>query len=112
MEANFSKNILKKTSPAIKISYTLKPGDYKRISKKGILKVYHLNEPIEIPVIQILGKWKETHQGITISKLDKEWQVEGDHVRSEKKPSFVTKVKRGLSKYILYLYSKGLSIEG
>lgn len=94
-------NQVRLKSAVIKIRYTIEPGDCKRLNKQGILKVYNIDEPIEIPVTALLGKWKNAHIGITIFKLNEEWQIEGRQsqcIFSEKK-AFVSIVKRLIFKY-------------
>ena len=84
-----------------KIKYTLRPGDDKRLDKRGVLKVYNINTLIEIPVTGLLGQWKNTHVGTTIFKADDKWQIEGSDI----KPILIYKkasasiVKRLIFKY-------------
>ena len=65
-----------------KLTYTLKLGDAKRLNKNGILRVYHVNEPIDIPVKKLLGKWKTTHVGATFIVKNGKWCVEGNSVKN------------------------------
>ena len=104
------------TKEAITIKYTIKAGDDKRIDKNGVLKLYNINKPIEIPVVRLLGKWKRSHVGATLYRIDEEWKVEGSQIQPivhEKKPS-VSIVKRLMFRYrpanaVERLFNKGIS---
>jgi RNA polymerase sigma-70 factor (ECF subfamily) len=61
----------------INFLYTIQSGDQKRINKNGILRVYHLSEPIDIPVGRILGKWKKEHIGVTLVAINGKWCIKG-----------------------------------
>jgi hypothetical protein len=96
-------------SGAIKIRYTIKQGDQKRLNRAGVLKVYYLDAPVEIPVIPLLGKWKKSHIGITFEKTDEEWKIERDYVpfRINTRPTFMEIVRRVLGKHkALYIREK------
>lgn len=97
---------IQKNSQSIKISYTIQESDHKRLNKQGNLRLYNYKDAIEIPVTTLLGKWKGTHIGITIFKLNEEWQIEGGGPAFElpdRKP-FVVRLKK------LMLTTKTLSI--
>lgn len=93
-----------------KILYTIRREDYRKLNRKGVLTVYNIKEPIEIPVTRLLGKWKKNHIGITVFKLNEEWQIEGEHGNHiiNTQPSFIVILKRALVKYkgSLYLLEK------
>lgn len=92
MRKNFYEETIKLTEPessaqklfstnnyyhhSARLTYTFKAGDDKRINKNGILKVYNLSEPLEIPATKLLGKWKDTYIGISICLTNGEWQIE------------------------------------
>ncbi len=61
-----------------KFAYTIQKGDDKRLSRDGVLKVYNINEPIDIPVGKLLGNWKKSHIGVTLVVLNNQWCVEGE----------------------------------
>lgn len=69
-----------KKSLSVKFTYTIKQGDAKRLSKGGVLRVYNHYEPINIPVEKLLGKWKNTHVGVTLICRGENWYVEGGAV--------------------------------
>lgn len=58
-------------------TYTIQPRDNKRLSKDGVLRVYNISEPVDIPIRQLLGKWNKEHVGITLVVKDNEWCIEG-----------------------------------
>lgn len=60
------------------LQYTIQQGDDKRLSKDGVLRVYNMNEPIDIPVGKLLGRWKSSHIGITLIVSDNQWCIEGE----------------------------------
>src|SRR4051812_335746 len=62
-----------------KLVYTIRQGDNKRLTRDGLLRVYNLNQKIEIPVTKLLGRWKNTHVGVSIIIIGKEYQVELEH---------------------------------
>ena len=66
----------KKTQRA-EVSYTIQKGDDKRINRNGILRVYNINEPIDIPVRQILGKWSKNFIGVTLVFAGDKWDIKG-----------------------------------
>ncbi len=57
--------------------YTMQQGDEKRLSKNGVLKVYNIKEPIDIPVSKLLGNWKKSHIGVTLIVSNGQWCIEG-----------------------------------
>lgn len=61
----------------INFTYTIQREDYRRIDKKGILRVYNLSEPIDIPVVRILGRWKKEHIGVTLIATNGKWCIKG-----------------------------------
>lgn len=69
---------INKKSISGKFSYTIQHGDDKRLSRNGVLRVYNINEPVEIPVGELLGKWKKSHVGVTLVVLNQEWHIEGE----------------------------------
>ena len=99
----FSADSYKRFSPAL--TYTFKQGDGQRLNKNGILTVYNFNEPIEIPVTGLLGKWKEGYVGLSVSIRDGKWvkDKETGVVEMKNNPKYATvKVeipKRGILKY-------------
>jgi hypothetical protein len=62
----------------VSLTYTIKHGDDKRMDKNGFIKVYDLNEEINIPVGRLLGKWKITHIGVTLVVINNKWRIEGE----------------------------------
>lgn len=58
----------------VQFTYVLKQGDDRRLDKNGVLRVYDMNEPINIPVEKLLGTWKNAHIGITLI-LNGRWLV-------------------------------------
>jgi len=89
-------------SGKIKFTYTLALGDHKRLNSKGILTVYDFSEPINIPVVKLLGDWKKTHAGITLIRINKNWCVKGEvvkNVANKPKPAY-TAFKR-LLKFVM-----------
>lgn len=73
-----------------KLNYTIHESDERRLTKDGILKVYNMNERIDIPVTKLLGKWNRSHIGIHLIVVDGQWRVEGEMVTN------IYKSKRGL----------------
>jgi len=63
--------------------YTIRRGDNKRLTRDGLLRVYNLNQKIEIPVTRLLGRWKKTHVGLSIIITGKDYQVEGKQVHQK-----------------------------
>lgn len=68
------------TNKSIKgnFTYTIQPGDNKRLSGDGVLRVYNIKEPIDIPVRNLLGKWKKSHIGVSLIIINGQWCVEGE----------------------------------
>lgn len=60
--------------------YTIVQGDDKRLNKDGVLRVYKMTEPIDIPVRRLLGNWKKSYIGVTLIVANGQWCVEGDSV--------------------------------
>ena len=58
------------------LTYTFKENDGKRINKDGNLVLYDIDRPLEIPVTQLLGKWKKDFVGITVGIKGGKWFVE------------------------------------
>lgn len=71
------KNQTVNESQRAKITYTIQRGDDKRLNRIGVLRVYNIKEPIDIPVRKLLGNWKNTHIGVTLIAINREWQIEG-----------------------------------
>lgn len=69
-----------KKSERVILTYTIKKGDNRRLNRDGILRLYKLDRPIEIPVTKLLGKWKHTHIGVTLACIYEEWQIEEGQV--------------------------------
>ena len=61
----------------VNFSYTVQKEDYKRLDKKGMLRVYNLSKPVDIPLVGILGKWKKQHIGVTLVAIDGKWCIKG-----------------------------------
>ena len=61
-----------------KFTYTIKQGDDKKLNKNGVLTVYNMSEPVDIPIEKLLGKWSNTHIGITLIAVNQRWMVKGD----------------------------------
>lgn len=74
---NVSENKITEKKKKMNFSYTIQKGDCKRLSKEGILRVYHINEPIDIPVGRLLGRWKKEHIGITLVAINGKWCIKG-----------------------------------
>lgn len=74
---NIFKNQTVNESQKSKTTYTIQRGDEKRLNMDGVLRVYNIKEPIDIPVRKLLGNWKNTHIGVTLIAINKEWQIEG-----------------------------------
>ena len=62
------------------LKYTIQKGDDKRLNKHGVLRVYNLSEPLDIPVRKVLGKWKKEQIGVTLVFVSGNWQIEGEIV--------------------------------
>jgi len=105
-------NNARQQTEVIKFRYTIQKGDFRRLDRDGVLKVYKINEPVNIPVRRLLGKWKDTHIGVTIFKLNEEWKVEGEEQVVHSKEALIAVAKRWLSKHKAYIYPKNLSIGG
>lgn len=91
-----AKNFDTNENERIRMCYTIKEGDNKRLNKKGILVVYNLNQAIEIPVIRLLGKFKKTHVGVTLYRQHGLWQIEAQEefrVTSLDKKTFTSKLE-------------------
>lgn len=73
---------MEKESGKIKFTYTLTSRDDKRLNSQGILTVYDLSKPINIPVVKLLGDWKKTHAGITLIRINENWCVKGQVVKN------------------------------
>ncbi len=104
-----NQNHIQNKSEFIKIRYTIKQGDQKRLNKRGVLKVYKVDQLIEIPVTSLLGKWKKTHVGVTVFKLNEEWQIEGRQVQLiiNSQMPFIAIIKTLILKYKpLYIMEK------
>lgn len=69
-----------------KYRYILQPGDNKRLSRDGVLRLYSINKAIDIPVRKLLGKWKAGHIGVALVVLDGQWCIEGELVEHMHKP--------------------------
>jgi len=65
-----------------KLTYTIQKGDDKRLCREGVLRVYNIKEPIDIPIINLLGKWKNTHIGITLFVLNGQWYAGKEFVEN------------------------------
>ncbi len=65
-----------KKTKTVGLIYTLQQGDNKKLNRDGVLRLYYLDQPIEVPVTKLLGKWKRTHVGVTLSCLYENWQIE------------------------------------
>lgn len=81
---DISKNQAPKRSPGVKLTYTIQYRDGQRLKRDGVLRVYNINEPIEIPVTMLLGKWKKSHIGVTLTFENEEWHIEGGRVEHKK----------------------------
>lgn len=64
-----------------KYKYTIQKGDDKRLSRDGMLRVYHLKEPVDIPVRRLLGNWKKDHVGLTLVVVNDKWQIDGQIIK-------------------------------
>lgn len=58
-------------------TYTIQLRDNKRLTKDGTLRVYNMRQPIDIPIVPLLGKWNREHVGIILVSKDGEWLIEG-----------------------------------
>lgn len=89
-------------SQSIKLRYKITAGDCRRLNKDGVLKVYNMDQLVEIPVSRLLGKWKTTHIGITVFKTDDQWQVNQSQAECiiNKKQSFIAIIKGLIIKLI------------
>lgn len=76
-------NPLGKEQTRLNFTYTIKPGDEKRLNRSGVLRVYDLNKPVNIPVVKLLGKWKKTHIGVTLVIANGIWCI-ADSTTAEK----------------------------
>lgn len=77
----FENTSINKT-PKVDLTYTIKAGDNNRLNSRGDIKVYDHNEPIFIPVGRLLGKWKNTHIGVTLVVINDNWRVKGEVLNS------------------------------
>ena len=77
-------------------TYTVQQGDDKRVNKNGVLRVYDMNEPINIPVGNLLGKWKNSHIGVTLVVINEKWSVMGgaENVIFKQQPFILTAFQR------------------
>lgn len=57
--------------------YTIRQGDDRRL-RDGVLRVYNIKEPIDIPVGKLLGRWKMSHIGVTVFTSNDQWFIEGE----------------------------------
>lgn len=64
-------------SHGLKQTYTIRHRDDKRLNREGVLRVYNFNEPIDIPVTRLLGRWKSSHVGVTLVLINERWHAEG-----------------------------------
>ena len=102
-------NLFQDQNQLVKHRYTVKQGDYKRLNKDGVLKVYNMNEPVEIPVTSMLGKWKNTHIGVTFFRIGEEWKVIGRQAEALNfvPQEFISKMKRLIVRFKpLYFFDK------
>ncbi len=60
----------------IKLTYTIQKQDYNRLNKEGVLRIYNLSKPVDIPITLLLGKWKNTHIGVTMKCINEKWEIE------------------------------------
>lgn len=74
-----------------KLTYTIQHGDNKRLNKDGVLRVYNMNQPLDIPVGKLLGNWNKSHIGVTLVVLNGQWSVGEEFIRNP-----VHKQERGL----------------
>lgn len=58
-------------------TYVIKQGDQGKLNENGTLMVYNLSEPVDIPIEKLLGKWNNTHIGVTLAFSDNKWSVKG-----------------------------------
>lgn len=65
----------------VKLKYTLQNGDDRRLNKEGVLRVYNMSEPLDIPVKQVLGRWKKEHIGVTLIFSNEQWHIEGEIIK-------------------------------
>lgn len=72
-----------KKTPSLRSAYTLQEGDENRLNKNGVLRVYNLNEPLDIPVTDLLGKWRKQHVGVTLFLTNGKWCTGGKLVANE-----------------------------
>ena len=70
----FANKVINKKSKA-EFTYILRQEDDKRLNINGVLRVYHMNEPIDIPVESLLGKWNNTHVGVTLISFNEKWSL-------------------------------------
>ena len=81
------------------LNYTFQQGDGQKLKKNGILRVYNINQPIEIPVTRLLGKWKESYVGVTVGVRGGEWVIEKQiGVIEMEKDNRLSAVKVGIAK--------------
>lgn len=76
---------------------------------KGVLIVYNLDQPVEIPFKKLFGKWKKSYIGIALTFKNNAWEIDGEPVKTVIiYPSpFFTTVQRLILKYkSLYLLGK------
>lgn len=84
-------NRMEQERKKIKFTYTLKNGDDKRLNSEGVLQVYNISKPINIPVVKLLGKWEKTHVGITLIQINENWCIKGRMVKKitpDQKPAY------------------------
>lgn len=84
------------------LKYTIQKGDDRRLNKDGVLRVYNLSEPFDIPVKKVLGKWKQEYVGITLVLVNEKWHIEDEkikHVIQRHKDNSSLVLKRLLNSY-------------
>lgn len=92
-----------KKSQRVKLTYTIQQGDDQRLNRDGVLRMYNINKPIEIPVSKLLGKWKKNHIGVTLAIINEEWQIEGglvEHIM-HKQYSFISIAWQWIMRFVV-----------
>lgn len=74
---DFLQNEITEKNQKVKLVYVLQEGDYKRLNRNGVLRVYNINEPIDIPVKGLLGKWRNDYIGVAFILINDSWHIGG-----------------------------------
>lgn len=100
ISGNFFENDGENKNLVTRHVYTIKPGDNKRLTKDGVLKMYNIAEPVNIPVVALLGKWNKSHIGTTLVCINNMWAVKGGLIKIQKQENYISVALRQVLNFV------------